>query len=397
MTVSPATAEDQLRDPGQILSLSGSALPWDARLVEAESSTRFWEILDALKVCLLVTREYEHLVMALSSVGGASNVSVMRLPHPSGLAVDRVRNVVHIACTRNPNQLMELALAEGWLWRTDPYGLGRPGASGLVPVATRFLPGCMYLHDLAFVGNRLFGNAVGMNAVVDLTDREVRARWWPRTIETSHRPDHSRNLIQLNSIAAGGSIEESFFTASTERLGLHYPGDAEWQIDRQGVIFAGHTREVVVRGLTRPHSARVSADGLLWVDDSGYGTLSVVDGDAAEPVVRLPGWTRGLCHIDGYAIVGTSRVIPRFAAYAPGVDPDSAVCGIHIVDRKSGAVEGSISWPAGNQIFAIDWLPTSVAVGFVGGEPAAEESSLQAAWYRYHPPGSSLHAQAYGG
>ncbi|WP_292550112.1 hypothetical protein, partial [Mesorhizobium sp.] len=58
------------------------------------------------------------------------------------------------------------------------------------------------------------------------------------------------------------------------------------------------------------------------------------------------------------AIVGTSRIIPRFRAYAPGLEPDRCVCGLHAVDIKSGRVVASLVWPAGNQIFAIEAVPS---------------------------------------
>ena len=55
-----------------------------------------------------------------------------------------------------------------------------------------------------------------MNAVV----RAARARadsspvWWPRCIDGRAGPRFERNYLQLNSIAAGRALAESFFTAS---------------------------------------------------------------------------------------------------------------------------------------------------------------------------------------
>ena len=120
---------------------------------------------------------------------------------------------------------------------------------------------------------------------------------------------------------------------------------------------------MIARGLTRPHSARLSA-GKLWIDNSGYGEFGVVEAGKLEPLVKLPGWTRGLCFHEGVAFVGTSRVIPRFRQFAPGLEVDSSICGVHAIDVARGAILGSLSWPVGNQIFAIDWLPSSVSRGF---------------------------------
>jgi uncharacterized protein (TIGR03032 family) len=237
-------------------------------------------------------------------------------------------------------------------------------AGELVPVRSRFLPGSLYLHDLALVGNVLHANAVGENAVVRLDlDGGVQRVWWPQCIERAEGPLFGRNHLQLNSIAAGADLASSWFSASACRITRWRPGHLKFPVDRTGVIFSGATREPAVDGLTRPHSARLN-QGTVWVDNSGYGEVGFAREGRFEPVAKLPGWTRGLCFLGDLAFVGTSRVIPRFRAYAPGLDVDASVCGIHALDVRTGAVRGSLVWPWGNQIFAIDWLPRAVTPGF---------------------------------
>ncbi len=202
--------------------------------------------------------------------------------------------------------------------------------------------------------------------------------WWPRAIERDGRPDFSRNWLQLNSIAAGVDVASSFFSASAETISARRPGHRNFPVDRRGVIFSGATREPMARGLTRPHSARLYG-GAVWVDNSGYGELGLAHEGGFEPVCRLPGWTRGLCFCEGVAFVGTSRVIPRFRQYAPGLDVKRSRCALHAVDAMSGAVLGSLTWPYGNQIFAIDWLPRSQSAGlpFPGGRTRRRRSCRQ--------------------
>ncbi len=64
------------------------------------------------------------------------------------------------------------------------------------------------------------------------------------------------------------------------------------------------------------------------------------------------------------AFVGTSRVIPRFRRYAPGLDLDRSTCGIHAIDLATGRSLGSLEWPGGNQIFAVEGVPRTVTLGF---------------------------------
>jgi uncharacterized protein (TIGR03032 family) len=310
----------------------------------------FWDLLEEADVSLVVSREYEHFLLALGSEGGEPRITYLPLPHPSGLAWDGRRRTLHVASTRNPNAIYALRPA------------GEPTTRPcLLPAQVRFLPGSTYLHDLAVIDGVLHGNATGHNAVARVDGEAAELVWWPRTVEVDGRPQLERNHIQLNAIAAGRSVAESFFTASSAAVGRRRPGHRDFPVDGRGVVFSGTTRDVWAGGLTRPHSLRFRRE-TLWVDTSGYGEVGVVGRDRYEPVARLPGWTRGLAFAGDLVFVGTSRVIRRFSAYAPGVDVDRARCGIHIVSAQ-GTPLASATWADGDQIFAIEALPRAAGVG----------------------------------
>lgn len=350
------------REPAQIASHWEDAAATDPALLQFKTKGDWWDLLEQKKITLLITREYEHLVMALTAAKGKPLVSFLRMPHPSGLVVDREKNVVHIASTRNPNQIFELSPATGVMPRLDVKAEALPQRP-LVPIRSRFFPGSLYMHDLALIGGQLHANAVGQNAVVRLGSKGCERVWWPRCIETKKGPIFGQNHLQLNSIAAGDDIAGSFFSASTDVVSSRRPGHRNFPVDRRGVIFSGRTRDVVARGLTRPHSARLH-EGRVWVDNSGYGQLGFIEDGALVSTTPLPGWTRGLCFHGRTAFVGTSRVIPRFRQYAPGLDVDKSACGLHAVDTRTGEIQASLTWPGGNQIFAIDWMPRKVSCGF---------------------------------
>jgi uncharacterized protein (TIGR03032 family) len=351
------------RDPAQITSQWIDAAKPDSDLLRHTIRGAWWDILEDTGLTLLVTREYEHLVMAMRVGDGGPVISYMPMPHPSGLAVDRVRGIVHIASTRNPNVIFDLAPVVDLTPRLD-VKLEPLTDRPLVPVRSRFFPGCLYMHDLGLIGGELHANAVGQNAVLRLHDDGRYERvWWPRCIETDGGQVVGQNHIQLNSIAAGTDLSTSYFSASADRLSFRRPGHKNLPVDKRGVIFSGKTREPVARGLTRPHSARLH-QGRVWVDNSGYGELGVVEGGGFAPVARMPGWTRGLCFYAHIAFVGTSRVIPRFRQYAPGLDVDASLCGVHAVHTESGQVLGSLIWPFGNQIFSVEWVHSRLITGF---------------------------------
>jgi uncharacterized protein (TIGR03032 family) len=371
------------RDPAEAVSLHRAVAQIDRQALARKVKGDFWGLIEHLGITLLVGREYEHFVMALKVRDGQPHVTYMPLPHPSGIAVDTKRGDVFIASTRNPNQIYTFRPLAGMLPRKDRVP-SRPNENPLMPVASRIVPGSLYIHDLALIGGKLHASAVGHNAIVHVGDDRCEPVWWPRAIERRGRPDFGRNYLQLNSIAAGASLRASFFSASSESIGTRFPGALNFPVDKRGVIFSGATREPAVRGLTRPHSVRFWKDKLYFLN-SGYGELGVTGGGRFTPVAALPGWTRGLAFKDGYAFIGTSRVIPRFRAYAPGLDVSKSACGVFVIELKTGNVVASIVWPAGNQIFAIEVLPASFTSGFPFRAAAGrdETSRLEALFYAF--------------
>lgn len=374
------------REPADAATAWSDAGRIDPILLKMSVRGRFWETLEALQLTLLVTREYEHLLIALTVRDGRPFISFMRLPHPSGIALDRTGSVVFVAATRNPNQIYEFAPVRNLMSRyhASPGELDSPV---LMPVRTRLYPGALYIHDLAWIGNSLYANSVGQNAVVCLgEDGSSPAVWWPACIDSTDGPRLDTNYLQLNSIAAGTDLTSSYFSASARYPSRRRPGHQNFPVDGRGVIFSGATREPVAFGLTRPHSARLHR-GRVWVDNSGYGQVGFVDGERLHAVFHLPGWTRGLAFAGDLAFAGTSRVIPRFRQYAPGLDVEKSTCGLHILDTTAGTVLGSLSWPAGNQIFAIETVPAALTSGlpFGLGRFSARRSQTLFSRFLYRP------------
>jgi uncharacterized protein (TIGR03032 family) len=370
---------NEWRDPLQVVAqCADAAVPHDE--LRATATGAWWSILEQAGTVLIVTREYEHLVLAITAAS-RPRISYVRLPHPSGIAFDASAGRLYVVSTRNPNQLYEFGAVEGILARGDVPAKRPTVSRPLVPTRTWYLPGCSYLHDLAMIGGTLHANAVGQNVVVAIADGRARPVWWPASMERDGAPITDRNYIQLNSIAAGRDLGSSFFSASGRGPGRYRPGHARYPVDRRGVIYSGRSREPVVGGLTRPHSARLH-DARVWVANSGYGELGFAAGGRFEPLARLPGWTRGLAFVGDVAFVGTSRIIPRFRQYAPGLDVAKSRCGIHAVDVRSGRILGSLWFPAGNQIFAIEPVPAAWTGGFPFHE-GARADAVRSLFYAY--------------
>jgi len=107
------------RDPAEAVSLHRAEAAIDRQLLGGKTTGDFWGLLQSLGITLLVGREYEHFVMALTVCAGRPFTTYMPLPHPSGIAVDRRSATVFIASTRNPNQIYTFRPLAGTLARKD--------------------------------------------------------------------------------------------------------------------------------------------------------------------------------------------------------------------------------------------------------------------------------------
>src|SRR5688572_8983927 len=108
---------NQWRDPMQVASSWEAATSQERQLFKFKVTGQWWETLAASDVTLLVSREYEHLLMALTVCQDQPYITYLKLPHPSGLAFDLSARVVYIASTRNPNQIMDLKPVVGLIPR----------------------------------------------------------------------------------------------------------------------------------------------------------------------------------------------------------------------------------------------------------------------------------------
>ena len=259
------------RDPAAAVSLHAQA-PIDRRLLAGKARGDFWDLLQGLGITLLVGREYEHFVMALTVRDGKPFATYMPLPHPSGIAVDRRRGRVFIASTRNPNQIYLFRPLAGMLARKDrpqPETGDRP----LMPVASPVLarqpvhsrPGDDRRRAPCERRRTQCDRAASTDARAGLVAALHRA-----ARRAGLRPQLHPAQFDRGRQDARGVILFRF----RRDLGTRFPGKRNYPVDGRGVIFSGATREPVVRGLTRPHSARLWRRR-LWVNNSGYGEFGV--------------------------------------------------------------------------------------------------------------------------
>ena len=128
-----------------------------------------------------------------------------------------------------------------------------------------------------------------------------------------------------------------------------------------GVLLEVPSSAVIAAGLSMPHSPRWY-DGRLWLLESGTGTFGTVDPARGryEPLLELPGFTRGLAFCGPYAFIGLSQV--RESAIFSGIPLverlEQRTCGVWVVDLRLGQAVAWVEFDGGVQeIFAVEVLP----------------------------------------
>ena len=223
---------------------------------------------------------------------GSLSVSERTFPRSMGLAVSADGRRLALA-TEYQLQCFDNVLPAGTL-STDGYDALYSPHSGWVT-------GDLDAHDVAFGvdGRPLFVNTL-FGCIAAVSDsHSFRPVWMPPFISKLAAEDR----CHLNGLA----VEDGRPRYATV---VSQSDTADGWRDRRsdgGAVIDIETGEIVVEGLSMPHSPRLH-EGRLWVLNSGAGEFGYVDLDKRrfEPVAFCPGYARGLAFIKGHAVVGLS-------------------------------------------------------------------------------------------
>ena len=110
-----------------------------------------------------------------------------------------------------------------------------------------------------------------------------------------------------------------------------------------GIVIDVESDEIVISGLSMPHSPRWYKDK-LWLLNAGTGEFGYGDFKTGQfiPVAFCPGYLRGLAFTGDYAIVGLSK--PRDNKTFTGLPLDEKLqqkdakprCGLMVIDLRTG-------------------------------------------------------------
>ncbi len=127
-----------------------------------------------------------------------------------------------------------------------------------------------------------------------------------------------------------------------------------------GILIDIDSNEIVLEGLSMPHSPRWYRDK-LWILESGEGSIATVDlkERKVNAVAKVPGFTRGVDFIGPLAFIGLSQI--RESADFGGLPITEhlkeRICGVWVVNIETGETLGNVVFTAGvEEIFSVKIL-----------------------------------------
>ncbi|MEN8260240.1 MAG: TIGR03032 family protein [Pseudomonadota bacterium] len=183
-------------------------------------------------------------------------------------------------------------------------------------------------------------------------DHSFRPRWRPPFV-SALAPEDRCHLNGLGMVDGRPKYVTALGQADT-------PGG--WRANKAsgGVLMDIETNEILLQGLSMPHSPRWY-EGKLWFLESGQGSLAVADLKRGtwKTVVEVPGFTRGIDFYGPLAFIGLSEV--RESAVFSGIPLvrrlTERTCGVWVVNIQTAETVGFLRFEAGVQeIFAVQVL-----------------------------------------
>ena len=306
----------------------------------------FPQLLQALGVTLAVTTyQSGRLILFRAEDATTLNTHFRMFRSPMGLAIDAARLALGTA-------------TEVWDFRNVPavaQQLAPPGKHDACFVPRKLhVTGDIRIHEIAYAAGELWIVNTRFSALCTLdADSTFVPRWKPPFISVLAAEDR----CHLNGMAIVDDRVRYVTCLGTSDVA------GGWRANKAagGVLLDVPSGEIVLRGLSMPHSPRVY-DGRFYVLESGKGTLATADlrTGKVETIVELPGFTRGLAFAGPFAFVGLSQV--RESNVFGGIPLTQRVaqreCGIYAIDLRNGEVAAFLRFEGDvREIFDVQVLP----------------------------------------
>lgn len=303
-------------------------------------------LFEELRISLLVSTYQAGKLVVVRAQEGKLNTHFRNFEGPMGMAVSGNRLAVG-----TKNHVWELHDQPDVARKLEP--VGKHDACYLA--RTTHTTGDIRIHEIGWAGDELWIVNTRFSCLCTLDKRySFVPRWRPKFVSALAPEDR----CHLNGLCITGDPPRPKYVTclgETDTAG-------GWRDNKKdgGMLLDVETGDIIVRGLSMPHSPRLY-NGRLWILESGVGGLGFLDPATGKlnNIATLPGFTRGLDFVGPFAFVGLSQV--RETAVFSGIPITETLqertCGVWVVDTRNGKTVGFLRFEEGVQeIFSVQVL-----------------------------------------
>ncbi|NEP79565.1 MAG: TIGR03032 family protein [Okeania sp. SIO3B3] len=316
----------------------------DNYLLRSVHTNNFPQILDQLGISLVVSTYQAGKLIVLRADNGVINTHFRTFNKPMGLAATHEKIALGTAY-----QIWDFRNVPAVAEKLEPAG--KHDACYLP--RNIHITGDIDIHEMAWAKDELWFINTRFSCLCTLGHpNSFVPRWRPPFISGYDLTDrcHLNGLCLKNDLPKYATALGETDTA------------AGWRKNKAngGILMDIETNEILMRGLSMPHSPRWYQEQ-LWLLESGNGSLAKVDLNERklETVAQLPGFTRGIDFWGNLAFIGLSQV--RETAVFTGMpitQLQERICGVWVVNILTGETIAFLRFEEGVQeIFSVAVLP----------------------------------------
>ena len=313
------------------------------------------QILAEGRFSLLVTTYQAGKLVILRNDRGVLNTHFRNFLKPMGLAIEGGK--LAIGCNIDIWEFHDVPAVCPKLDESDEYKDQAVKHDACFMPRRSHTTGDMQIHEMAWIDDELWFVNTSFSCLATRSDvNSFEPRWRPKFVTELVPGDY----CHLNGLATKeGRVRYVTALGETNTVG-------GWRENKRdgGLLIDVDANEIVLRGLSMPHSPRWYRDK-LWVLESGNGSIGTVDLDAGryEEIAQFPGFTRGLSFLGPLAFVGLSQV--RESAVFSGIPLverlEERTCGVWVLNIETGQTVGFCRFEdAVQEIFAVELLVGSL-------------------------------------
>lgn len=323
---------------------NGKGVPVEHQALSSVFTESFRHILESLRISLVVSTYQAGKLILVRGQGSTVNTHFRNIPYPMGVAFKGSRMAIG-----SQSQVWEFRNQPEVGKKLEPVGMHD---ACYMPRWSHFT-GDIKIHEIAYAGDELWAVNTRFSCLCTFDrDHSFVPRWRPSFVSALAPEDR----CHLNGLAVVNGVPK-YVTC----LGMTDTAGG-WRENKRngGLLMDVTTGEVLLSGLSMPHSPRWYQDK-LWVLESGDGGIGYLDSDGQlVTVARVPGFTRGLTFVGNLAFIGLSQIreTATFSGLPLTERLQERACGVWVVDISNGKTVAFLRFDSGvEEIFAVEALP----------------------------------------